>query len=63
MRCDHDIGGSATLMLHEAHQMVSLDPDRSGARFTVELIITPDGEVNVYSDVAYCGQLHKAPQA
>ncbi len=63
VRCDHDIGGSATLMLHEASQMVSLDPDLSGARFTVELIITPDGEVDVYSDVAYCGQLHKAAQA
>lgn len=60
VRCDHDIGGSATLMLHEAGQMVTLDPHRSGARFTVELIITPDGEVDVYRDVAYCGQLHKA---
>lgn len=62
VRCDHDIGGRATFILSDG-TAVPLDPERSGARLTVELAIAPDGSVSVHghTPVAYCGQLHKAP--
>lgn len=60
VRCDFDIlGGEATFHPRDGDEYVELDPDRSGARLTVELIIDAKGEVDLHAPVAYSGQFHR----